>query len=178
MKADRNQRGGSDCTCCSDDGPCTEKHRRRQVLDRRRFLAIGSGCVLGALGATTAEAADKSAAVDIGKLKDFAEDGISEAFVKHEFFVIRDDGRLFAASTTCPHKGNSLHKDQDDSSRIVCDGHGSTFNASGTVAIGPATSGLVRLGIAVNAEGHVIVNPREEFPQDNWSDAKSYIDVK
>jgi nitrite reductase/ring-hydroxylating ferredoxin subunit len=153
-------------------------HGHRLVLDRRRFLSISSGCVLGALGGTTSEAADKAATVDIGKLADFSEDGISEAFVKHDFFVIRNEGRLFAVSTTCPHKGNVLHKDPEDSSRIVCEGHGSTFNASGKVAVGPASTGLVRLGISVNGEGHVIVNPTEEFPEDNWTDRQSSIEVK
>ena len=98
--------------------------------------------------------------------------------MKHEFFVIRNEGRLFAVSTTCPHKGNVLHRDPEDSSRIVCDGHGSTFNASGTVAVGPASSGLVRLGISVNGEGHVIVNRAEEFPEESWKDKQSFIEVK
>lgn len=148
------------------------------MLDRRRFLAVGSGCVLGALGGAKAEAAEKAAAVDIGKLKDFAEDGISEAFTKHDFFVIRHDGHLFAVSTVCPHKGNVLSRDPDDSSRLVCEGHGSAFDVSGKVMVGPASAGLVRLGISVNAEGHVLVHPGDEFPEDNWADKQSFLDVQ
>ena len=178
VKTDGTHRTENDCACVKEDGAHAENDWRRMLLDRRRFLAVSSGCVLGTLGCATGRVAEKTAAVDIGTLKDFAEDGISEAFEKHGFFVIRNEGHLFAASNTCPHKGNVLRRDPKDSSRIVCEGHGSTFNASGKVAIGPASTGLVRLGISVNGEGHVIVNLGEEFPEDSWPDKNSFIEVK
>lgn len=178
MQTDGNPQTGQGCACGGGVGPREEIPWRRRVLDRRRFLAVSSGCVLGALGCATGRAAEKPATVDIGKLKDFAEDGISEQFLKHDFFVIRDQGLLFAVSTTCPHKGNVLRRDPQDNSRIVCEGHGSTFDATGKVSVGPASTGLVRLGISVNGDDHVIVNPAEEFPEDQWADKRSFLESK
>ena len=157
--------------------PGCKGHQR--VVNRRRFLAVGSGCVLGVLGtATVSLATDKLPLVDIGTLKDFAEDGVSEKFTSHDFFVIRYQDRLFAASTTCPHMGNSLHRDPQDATRIVCGAHGSVFDTEGMVVVGPAASGLIRLGIVVNGAGHIMVNPSKEFPQDKWTDKGCYIEVK
>lgn len=158
-----------------------DDHRRDEWpegLSRRRFFAVGSGCALACLCGARLVAAAETPTVDIGVLTDFTDDGISEAFIKQGFFVVRHEGRLFAASATCPHKGNELRRDAADPGQIVCEGHGSTFDAAGNVAIGPATTGLVRLGIAVNDKGHVIVEPGKEFPQDEWSEKASYIEIK
>ena len=171
MKSNANQSSTGHCTGCN--GP-------QHLLNRRRFLAVGSGCVLGALGtaATASATTDKLPIVDIGTLKDFTEDGISEKFTPHDFFVIRYQDRLFAATTTCPHMGNILCRDPQDATRIVCGAHGSVFDAEGMVVVGPATSGLMRLGIVVNSAGHIVVNPKKEFPQDKWTDKGCYIEVK
>ncbi len=144
-------------------------------LNRRQFLAVGSGCVLGALAVAAADK-KKLPTVDIGKLKDYTEDGISEKFTDDDFFVMRHQGKLFAASTTCPHMGKTLRRDPQDATRILCGAHGSTFDGEGMVQVGPATSGLVRLGISVNAEGHVIVDPNKEFPQDKWTEKGCYLE--
>ena len=147
-------------------------------MNRRRFLAVGSGCVLGALGAASGVAAGKLPSVDIGSVRNFAQDGISEEFVKNDIFVIRFQGRLFAASTTCPHMGGILMRDSQDTSRIKCGSHGSVFDNEGMVVVGPASSGLIRLGVSVNKDGHVIVDPNKEFPQDKWTDKGSYVEAK
>lgn len=167
MKPQGHQGGKDDRL---DDWPGT--------LSRRRFFAVGSGYAIGCLCGARLAAAAETQTIDIGALNGFSEDGISEEFIKQGFFVIRHEGRLFAASATCPHKGNELRRDAADPGQIVCEGHGSTFDAAGNVAIGPATTGLVRLGIAVNDKGHVIVEPGKEFPQDDWSDKSSYLEIK
>jgi len=148
-----------------------------KTLNRRQFLVISSGTVLGACGVARA-ATGKLPLVDIGPLKDFAEDGISVKFIKDDFFVIRHQGRLFAASNVCPHMGHTLQRDPDDPTRIICGRHGSAFDAEGLVTVGPASSGLIRLGIAVNDKGRVVVNPNQEFPQDKWTDKGGSIAVK
>jgi len=167
MKTDTNPPAPRHCPGCTG---------HPHLLSRRRFLAVGSGCVLGALGAAAADAA-KVATVDIGKLKDFAEDGISVKFIKDDFFVIRHQGKLFAASTNCPHMGNTLRLDSQDATRILCGTHGSTFDGEGMVQVGPASSGLTRLGITLNAEGHLVVNPAKEFPQDKWTDKGCFVEI-
>ncbi|MCX7826132.1 MAG: Rieske 2Fe-2S domain-containing protein [Verrucomicrobiae bacterium] len=113
--------------------------------------------------------------VDIGPLKGFEKDGISEDFIRNDFFVIRYQGRLFAASTTCPHMGGALYRDPNDDRRILCRTHESVFNDEGVATVGPASGGVVRLGISVNKEGRVIVNPNKQFPCDKWDDKGSYV---
>lgn len=166
MSTDENHSSTHHCTC---------GHERWLAMNRRRFLAVGSGCVLGALGGA---AAGKQPLVDIGALKKFDQDGISEEFTKDDFFVIRYQGRLFAASTTCPHMGGILQRDPLDSSRIKCGLHGSVFDGEGVVMVAPASTGLVRLGISVNKEGRVMVDPNRQFPQDKWTDKGCYVEVK
>lgn len=148
------------------------------TLNRRRFLAVGSGCVLGALGVAAGAEAAKAPTVDIGTVKDFPADGISEKFTKDDFFVIRHQGKLFAASTACPHMGHALKLDPQDATRILCGSHGSTFDGEGLVQVGPASSGLVRLGITLDKNGHLIINPAKEFPQEKWEDKGCFVEVK
>lgn len=147
-------------------------------MNRRRFLTVTSGCLAGAAAGAISASAAEYERVDIGPVKTFAKDGISEDFTQHDFFVIRNKGQIVAVSTTCPHMGNFLYRDPDDSTRIKCRGHESHFNMDGEVVVGPASTGLTRFGITVNAEGRVIVDPNKEFHQDKWGDKGSYVTVK
>lgn len=147
-------------------------------INRRQFLVVGSGCVLGACTGATRASTSKWEPVDIGPLKNFTKDSISEDFIKQDFFVIRNSGHLFAASIICPHMSNTLHRDPQDDTRIVCSGHGSMFDAEGAVVSGLASSGLTRFGITVNDKGHVVVNCNQEYPQDKWTDKGCYIEFK
>lgn len=150
----------------------------RQPINRRHFLAAGAGCLCGAVAGAAPAAKSRWPLVEVGPLKGFAKDEISDAFAKHDFLLIRHQGTLIAASTVCPHRGNTLGRDPQDGTRMVCDGHGSVFDSEGLVVIGPATSGLVRLGISVNAQGQVVVDRNVEFPQDRWNDKGSSIKCK
>lgn len=172
MKTLGNRSSTHQCTCCQ------KNHSRQPGMNRRRFLSVGSGCVLGALGAATGAAAGKLPTVDIGSVKNFAQDGISEEFTKDDIFVIRYQGRLFATTTTCPHMGGTLQRDLQDTSRIKCGLHGSVFDNEGMVVVGPASSGLPRLGISVNKDGRAIVDPNKVFPQDKWTDKACYVEPK
>jgi nitrite reductase/ring-hydroxylating ferredoxin subunit len=147
-------------------------------VNRRRFLAVASGCVLGAAGGLSPVTAAGFEPVEIGPLKKFDAEGISEEFLEHDFFVIRHGDKLFAASTTCPHMGHVLYRDPQDPTRILCRGHESVFNAEGLVVAAPASSGLTRLGISVNAQGSVIVNRNKQFAQDKWDDKGSYLVIE
>jgi Rieske Fe-S protein len=147
-------------------------------VSRRAFIAAGSCCALAALASRSRAAKAKWPVVDVGTPKDFAKDGISEDFIKHDIFVIRHQDVLFAASAVCPHQGNMLRRDPQDATRIVCGGHGSTFDAGGAVMIGPATDGMVRLGISLNEKGRVVVDRNQEFPQDKWAEKGASIRLK
>lgn len=148
-------------------------------LNRRRFLgAAGASLALGALGGLSFAADVKRPLVDIGTLKDYAKDAIWEDFAAEDFLVIRNNGILFAASTTCTHQGNTLRRDPKDDTRIACEKHGSTFDSEGLVQVGPATTGVTRFGIAINDKGRIEVNRNVEYPQDKWSDKASFIEMK
>lgn len=144
------------------------------MINRRRFLTFTSGCFLAAgAGAWAASGAIKL--VDVGALKDFAEDGISEKFVRHNFFVTRHGGRLFATIATCPHKGNFLLRDPQDPSRIICSGHDSVFDPRGMPVSGRVKKGLTRFGIRVNEKGRVLVDPNKQFAQKQWDQKDSFV---
>lgn len=156
----------------------------RRALSRRRFLAISTcGC---ACAAGRAEGAGDPGAkpepglkpVDIGAPSEFPKDGISEKFGEHEFFVIRQYGRLYATTSICSHMGNPLLVDPEDDTRIICSGHESVFDADGRVVVGPASHSLVRLGVALNDEGHILVNPGRKFPEDKWEEKGSYLAIE
>ncbi len=148
-------------------------------ITRRRFLGSCSGCLLAAAALTprAASAAGRKP-IDVGPLKDFATEAISEKFVRHDFFVIRHGKRLYATIATCPHEGNYLFRDEKGGKKIVCSGHDSVFDAEGKPVSGRVKKGLVRFGIAVDKRGHVLVNKDLEFPQAKWNEKLSYVPVK
>jgi len=149
------------------DSPCP--------LKRRRFLTLASGTLLAA--STVARAERKLRTVDAGTISALTEDGISEKFTKDNFFLIRHQGRIFATIATCPHKGNFLLRDTEDPKRIICSGHDSTFDISGTPVAGRVKKGLARFGISVNGEGRILVTPDLKFEQKDWSGKGSFLPV-
>lgn len=148
------------------------------ALNRRRFLAFTSGCFLGVAGGATQAVAGAFKPIDVGALKDYPRDGISEKFVQNNFFVIRNRGRLYATIATCPHKGNYLLLNPKDATRIICSGHDSVFNADGLYVSGKARGSLARLGITLSPQGRVLVDTNREFPQPQWNDKASFVAVR
>lgn len=147
------------------------------VLSRRKFAALTSGSILcAACGIPRVAGAFKP--YDIGVIKDFAKDEISEKFIQNNFFVIRHEGRLFATIATCPHKGNYLLRNPRDARQIICSGHDSVFDPKGVPSRGPVKRGLTRFGISVNAQGRVMVDTDKEFPQKQWNDPGCFITLK
>ncbi|HPA18416.1 MAG TPA: Rieske (2Fe-2S) protein [Verrucomicrobiae bacterium] len=147
-------------------------------IGRRRFLALACcGCACGA-GRVSRILASEAKPVDVGVPSDFPKDGISDRFTGENFFVIRRDGRLYATTSICSHMGEPLLRDSQDDTRIKCSGHESVFDNEGRVLVGPATQGLARLGIALNAEGHIIVDPAQSFPEIKWEEKGSFLELK
>lgn len=144
-------------------------------ISRRRFLAFAScGCACAGGRASRALAGDAKP-VDIGAPSDFPKDGISDKFTPYDFFVIRRDGRLYATAAVCSHMAEPLLLDPQDPTRIKCSGHESVFDNEGRVVVGPASQSLTRLGIGLNAEGHILVDPARSFAEDKWDDKGSYV---
>jgi len=72
--------------------------------------------------------------------------------------VIRpSSGRFVAFDAVCPHAGCTIGYDPS-AKVIICPCHGSQFNAStGAVEVGPAPTGLKKLGIAEGPNGQLYV---------------------
>jgi thiosulfate dehydrogenase [quinone] large subunit len=72
--------------------------------------------------------------------------------------VIRPRSDTFVAfDAVCPHAGCTVGYDSS-AKVIICPCHGSQFNAStGAVEVGPAPTGLTKLGIAEGPNGQLYV---------------------
>ena len=69
-------------------------------------------------------------------------------------------------------------RDSHDPTRIICSGHDSTFTPEGKPTGGPARRSLVRFGISLDANGHVLVDRFVEYPEKQWNDKASFVPVK
>jgi nitrite reductase/ring-hydroxylating ferredoxin subunit len=115
--------------------------------------------------------------VDVGLLTDYSKDGVEKKFAPkpNYFFVVRKDGKLYACTSMCTHKGRPLTlKDTE----FYCPAHKSEFTFEGTVTAGPAKSSLPRYGISVDDKGHVWVDCTKEFSEAKWDDSASFVTIK
>jgi Rieske Fe-S protein len=159
-----------------------------EELNRRTFLtaaattvAVLSLPVLQSQSAFAADAPPASAAgVDVGLLTSFKKDGITDTWAgkgKGEFLVIRQDGKIYASSSLCTHKGCVVTKAADD---LYCKCHRSHFSMQGTATAGPAqrSGSLPRYAIATDANGHVRVDKSKQFSEKQWDDPASFVRVE
>jgi nitrite reductase/ring-hydroxylating ferredoxin subunit len=149
-------------------------------INRRDFVLAGAAvaacaCAFGGeLFCSAAAAADRqSEDIDAGPVAEFSEGRIFDKLAKQKkILIVRDDNRLVAVSAICTHKACSI-KPRGDELRCPC--HGSRFSSLGEVKKGPARNALMHLGIRVNSDGHVRVDPSQQFTQDQWNDPKSFV---
>lgn len=144
------------------------------LCDRRRFLSLASAGLCGAAIASSARAST-GRLIDIGTLKDYPKDVISEKFIQHNFFVVRHQGRLFAFTAICPHKGNGLLDSPQKPGTIICSGHDATFSPEGLPQRGPTKRALARYAITLDSQGRILVDPSREFPRAQWDDKAAYL---
>lgn len=114
--------------------------------------------------------------IDIGDMKDFAKDGVTEKWSKGNtrFLVIRDSGKLYAASSICTHKGCVLKMKE---AVITCPCHQSTFTNDGVPASGKATVSLFRYGVSLDDKKHIIVDKAKQFEEKKWDDDGASLKV-
>jgi thiosulfate dehydrogenase [quinone] large subunit len=91
--------------------------------------------------------------VPVGQAASFTDPGTGDPSI-----VIRPSSATFVAfDAVCPHAGCTVGYDPS-AKVIVCPCHGSQFNAStGAVEVGPAATGLKKLGIAEGPNGQLYV---------------------
>lgn len=90
------------------------------------------------------------------------------------FFLVRNNGRIFAVTSTCTHNACPL---APKGSEYVCPCHGSRFTPAGKVLVGPATTPLAHFGISLNASGHIIVDRTKVFPEGQWDQSGAFVTV-
>lgn len=78
---------------------------------------------------------------------------VNDFVAKSGIIVIRTSTNNVAASfnafsSVCPHAGSTVEYNNSKSS-FLCAAHGSTFNADGSLGLGPATRGLTKLVVDV-----------------------------
>lgn len=150
-----------------------------EPMNRREFVAAATcaACVLCASqGALSAE--KKPEPVDVGPLASLPAAPVMDRYASsHRFLLVRSRGRLFAVSAICSHKAFSVGVDPASRGQLKCSEHGSTFALDGKVTKGPATQPLTRLGVTLNADKHVIVDPSRRFGEKQWANPAAFIEL-
>jgi cytochrome b6-f complex iron-sulfur subunit len=110
---------------------------------------------------------------------DSYEDGkVIERYKDQNAWIVRNDGKLYALSTTCTHLGctpNWLEREQ----KFKCPCHGSGFYISGINFEGPAPRPLERWGVGIGDDGQIVVDKSKKFQQERgeWTNPESFIKV-
>lgn len=144
---------------------------------RREFLCRTSGCLLCGAAATLPARAGTDRPIDIGTLKDYPKDEISEKFIQHDMFVIRHKRKLFACTAICPHQRGYLLRDPREPTRIICASHNWRFDAEGKITSGPDGKDLERFAIGIDEKGRILVDTSREFPRPRWGDKDSFVPI-
>jgi cytochrome b6-f complex iron-sulfur subunit len=107
------------------------------------------------------------------------EDGkVVERFKDQNAWIVRDEGKIYALSTTCTHLGctpNWLEREQ----KFKCPCHGSGFYISGINFEGPAPRPLERWALSIGDDGQIVVDKSKKFQQERgeWTNPESFIKV-
>ena len=116
--------------------------------------------------------------VDVGPKTDYKTDGITDTWMKapDKLAVIRQQGKIYACTSVCTHKGCILLTTADKTS-FRCPCHHSTFDILGQVTHGPAKLPLVRYAISIDGQGDLIVDKTKTFAPEQWIDPASFVMV-
>jgi len=107
------------------------------------------------------------------------EDGkVVERFKDQNAWIVRNEGKIYALSTTCTHLGctpNWLEREQ----KFKCPCHGSGFYISGINFEGPAPRPLERWALGIGDDGQIVVDKSKKFQQERgeWTNPESFIKV-
>jgi cytochrome b6-f complex iron-sulfur subunit len=145
--------------------PVHNQVQRRTFVRNAALGAVGSvlaltgaafGALLwpnktGAFGSTLAVPPDQVPAVDAPQYRNVA----------GKFYLVHTQDGLLALYTKCPHLGCTVPwvGPPDSSHAFQCPCHGSMYNYEGERTGGPAPRPMDYMGITVEADGTVMVNP-------------------
>jgi nitrite reductase/ring-hydroxylating ferredoxin subunit len=151
-------------------------------VNRREFLVAATLTVAGVAvcgcGATAAWGRDvePTGPFDAGPLADYLADGVVDRFAKPEkFFLVTENGRLFAPSAMCTHRNCTVKVHGD---HYECPCHGSDFTREGKLIGGRAKRSLAHYGIHIDDKQHVIIERSKHFVEKQWDEPGSYVTLK
>jgi cytochrome b6-f complex iron-sulfur subunit len=128
------------------------------ALTRRRFLLVAGHAV--AVGACSSAAVSPAPVGDVeaGNVSALPV-GSLRAIGSEPVCIARDSGGVYAMTLTCTHAGCDIGQTGSVSPQgLVCDCHGSEFDANGAVVQGPATQPLDHFAVTVDASGDLTIH--------------------
>ena len=127
------------------------------IINRRQFLLLTAGLAAGCktVNESASAAVKAEHTVNAGSASNYAADGVYNNFRDQGFFIIRQDGKLFALSAVCTHRKCKLTAEPDRS--FYCKCHGSTFAPDGHVTQGPARRDLPVFSVVTDETGQLLV---------------------
>ena len=116
--------------------------------------------------------------VKVGFPEGYEEGKVVEKFKDQNIWVVRNDGKIYALSTTCTHLGCTPNW-LEGAQKFKCPCHGSGFYISGINFEGPAPRPLERWAVSVGDDGQLVVDKSKKFQQERgeWANPESFIKV-
>jgi cytochrome b6-f complex iron-sulfur subunit len=116
--------------------------------------------------------------VKVGLPEGYEEGKVIERFKDQNIWVVRNEGKIYALSTTCTHLGCTPNW-QENAQKFKCPCHGSGFYISGINFEGPAPRPLERWAVGIGDDGQIVVDKSKKFQQERgeWSNPESFIQV-
>jgi len=155
-----------------------------EPMNRRAFVigtvaTTAAVCCCGFSDVMAAPAADPKP-LDVGKLSDYAADGVTDKWAKLPTAVdiVRQNGKLFAVNTRCTHHRVPVQlRKTAGGDELQCPAHGARFAVDGSLVdgLGKARTALQHFGISVDAHGHVLVDKTTVFEERDWDADGSFI---
>ena len=114
----------------------------------------------------------------VGDPKQYEEGKVVDRFKDQGTWVVRNEGLIYALSTTCTHLGctpNWLERE----GKFKCPCHGSGFKITGVNFEGPAPRPLERWASSIAEDGQLQVDKSRKFQKElgQWNDPDSFIKV-
>jgi cytochrome b6-f complex iron-sulfur subunit len=116
--------------------------------------------------------------IKVGFPDQYEEGKVVDRFKDQNTWVVRNQGKIYALSTTCTHLGctpNWLEREE----KFKCPCHGSGFKISGVNFEGPAPRPLERWAIRIAEDGQIEVDKSRKFQKElgQWENPDSFINV-
>lgn len=114
---------------------------------------------------------------ELGRLEEYKEGDVKLISKgRYKFYVIRENGMIYALLGICPHLGCCPLW---QSGNFICPCHGSRFLKSGISIAGPANRAMERVKIFTDKQKNLMVDLSKKFKYElgEWNDPDSFIKI-